>query len=205
MRVNEINGDWKFKVDRYYEFRDFLRRKKYKACDLAKATGFSEVSVTAKLNGNGNPCFTEKHVQSIAKFLSMTTEEVHRFFVSLHKETFKPEWENRNEASKPKTQAGCFKSGNGFEFRYIENGEIHSTYGSTEMEARKKAEIKQKERVMPKVDEANKGKAELKISKDEAMVLIDQLFHDVVSEHVKPECKSTIQSIYWRLTTQFMV
>lgn len=201
MRVYEADWDWKFKTDRYEDFKYMLKKRGHLVYDLADVTKLSRSSVSVKLNGAGSPWFTDKQVQEIAKLLRMTSEEVHEYFISNHKERFRPEWESKEAKIPPST--GCFRSGNGFEFRYIVDGKIHSTYGATEMEARKNAEVRQKEQEMPKM--VKDDKAELKISKEEAMVLVDQLFHDVMNGQCKSECQQTIKSIYWRLTTQFMV
>lgn len=203
MRTYESIGDWKFKVDRKEDFKELVRKRGHYLYELANPLGMTKAGVTAKFNSIGSPWFTERQVQVVSRFLKMTRDEVHDFFISLHKEVFTPEWMTEKELRQPPT--GCFKSGNGFEFRYILNGKVHSSYGATEVEARKNAETRQKKQEVPKVETEKTERAELKISKEEALVLVDQLFHDVVGEQVKPECKSTIQSIYWRLTTQFMV
>lgn len=208
-RVYSWNGDWKFKTDRAMDFKNMIHSRGCTISNLAKICGLTSGAMSSKLrNTRGyGAFFTEKQVQDMAEQIPFNSEEIHDFFISVHKEQFtkKEEMQEKGEAKHPIT--GCFKSGNGFEFRYINNGKLHSTYGATEIEARKKANLLEKsssEQLNEVKKMEKKDNAVLNISREEALALIDQLFHDVWNKQVKPECQSTIQSIYWRLTTQFM-
>lgn len=84
------------------------------------------------------------------------------------------------------------------------DGKIHSAYGKTEMETRKKAEERMASITCPKQEKVLDDKAGINISGDEAMVLLNQLMLDLRSGAVSESDKPVLKSIYMRLAVQII-
>lgn len=84
------------------------------------------------------------------------------------------------------------------------DGKIHSGYGKTELEARRKAEERMKSITRPEEPKAPDDKAGINISGDEAMVLLNQLMLDLRNGAVNENDKPVLKSIYMRLAVQII-
>ena len=94
---------------------------------------------------------------------------------------------------------------NGYEAQFTGiDGKLHSAYGKTEMEARKKAEERMASITCPKQEKVPDDKAGINISGDEAMVLLNQLMLDLRNGSVSEADKPILKSIYMRLAVQII-
>lgn len=94
---------------------------------------------------------------------------------------------------------------NGYEAQFTGiDGKLHSAYGKTELEARKKAEERMASITCPKQGKVPDDKAGINISGDEAMVLLNQLMLDLRSGAVSEADKPILKSIYMRLAVQII-
>lgn len=94
---------------------------------------------------------------------------------------------------------------NGYEAQFTGvDGKVHSAYGKTEMETRKKAEERMASITCPKQEKVPDDKAGINISGDEAMVLLNQLMLDLRSGAVSESDKPVLKSIYMRLAVQII-
>ena len=94
---------------------------------------------------------------------------------------------------------------NGYEAQFTGiDGKLHSAYGKTELEARKKAEERMASITCPKQEKVMDDKAGINISGDEAMVLLNQLMLDLRNGAVSEADKPTLKSIYMRLAVQII-
>ena len=94
---------------------------------------------------------------------------------------------------------------NGYEAQFTGiDGKLHSAYGKTELEARKKAEERMASITCPKQEKVLDDKAGINISGDEAMVLLNQLMLDIRNGAVSEADKPTLKSIYMRLAVQII-
>lgn len=94
---------------------------------------------------------------------------------------------------------------NGYEAQFTGVDEkLHSAYGKTELEARKKAEERMASITCPKQEKVPDDKAGINISGDEAMVLLNQLMLDLRNGAVSEADKPILKSIYMRLAVQII-
>ena len=94
---------------------------------------------------------------------------------------------------------------NGYEAQFTGvDGKLHSAYGKTELEARKKAEERMASITCPKQEKVPDDKAGINISGDEAMVLLNQLLLDLRNGAVSEADKPILKSIYMRLAVQII-
>lgn len=94
---------------------------------------------------------------------------------------------------------------NGYEAQFTGvDGKLHSAYGKTELEARKKAEERMASITCQKQEKVPDDKAGINISGDEAMVLLNQLMLDLRNGAVSEEDKPILKSIYMRLAVQII-
>lgn len=94
---------------------------------------------------------------------------------------------------------------NGYEAQFTGiDGKLHSAYGKTEMETRKKAEERMKSITRPEEPKLPDDKAGINISGDEAMVLLNQLMLDLRNGAVNENDKPVLKSIYMRLAVQII-
>lgn len=94
---------------------------------------------------------------------------------------------------------------NGYEAQFVgADGKIHSAYGKTELETRKKAEERMASITCPKQEKVPDDKAGINISGDEAMVLLNQLMLDLRNGAVSEVDKPILKSIYMRLAVQII-
>lgn len=93
---------------------------------------------------------------------------------------------------------------NGYEAQFTGiDGKLHSAYGKTELEARKKAEERMAS-ITVKQEKVPDDKAGINISGDEAMVLLNQLMLDLRNGAVSGADKPILKSIYMRLAVQII-
>lgn len=93
---------------------------------------------------------------------------------------------------------------NGYEAQFTGvDGKLHSAYGKTELEARKKAEERMASIAKPE-ETLPDDKAGINISGDEAMVLLNQLMIDLRNGAVSEADKPILKSIYMRLAVQII-
>lgn len=94
---------------------------------------------------------------------------------------------------------------NGYEAQFTGvDGKLHSAYGKTELETRKKAEERMASITCPKQETLLDDKAGINISGDEAMVLLNQLMIDIRNGAVSEADKPILKSIYMRLAVQII-
>lgn len=94
---------------------------------------------------------------------------------------------------------------NGYEAQFTGiDGKLHSAYGKTELETRKKAEERMASITCPKQEKVPDDKAGINISGDEAMVLLNQLMLDLRNGAVNESDKPVLKSIYMRLAVQII-
>lgn len=94
---------------------------------------------------------------------------------------------------------------NGYEAQFTGiDGKLHSAYGKTELETRKKAEERMASITCPKQEKVPDDKAGINISGDEAMVLLNQLMLDLRNGAVSEADKPILKSIYMRLAVQII-
>lgn len=94
---------------------------------------------------------------------------------------------------------------NGYEAQFTGiDGKLHSAYGKTELEARKKAEERMASITCQKQEKVPDDKAGINISGDEAMVLLNQLMLDLRNGAVSEADKPILKSIYMRLAVQII-
>lgn len=94
---------------------------------------------------------------------------------------------------------------NGYEAQFTGiDGKLHSAYGKTELETRKKAEERMASITCPKQEKVPDDKAGINISGDEAMVLLNQLMLDLRNGAVSEVDKPILKSIYMRLAVQII-
>lgn len=94
---------------------------------------------------------------------------------------------------------------NGYEAQFTGvDGKLHSAYGKTELETRKKAEERMASITCPKQEKVPDDKVGINISGDEAMVLLNQLMLDLRNGAVSEVDKPILKSIYMRLTVQII-
>lgn len=94
---------------------------------------------------------------------------------------------------------------NGYEAQFTGiDGKLHSAYGKTELETRKKAEERMASITCPKQEKVPDDKAGINISGDEAMVLLNQLMIDLRNGAVSEVDKPILKSIYMRLAVQII-
>ena len=93
---------------------------------------------------------------------------------------------------------------NGYEAQFTGvDGKLHSAYGKTELETRKKAEERMAS-ITVKQEKVPDDKAGINISGDEAMVLLNQLMLDLRNGAVSEADKPILKSIYMRLAVQII-
>ena len=94
---------------------------------------------------------------------------------------------------------------NGYEAQFTGiDGKLHSAYGKTELEARKKAEERMASITCQKQENVPDDKASINISCDEAMVLLNQLMLDLRNGSGGEADKPILKSIYMRLAVQII-
>lgn len=94
---------------------------------------------------------------------------------------------------------------NGYEAQFTGiDGKLHSAYGKTELEARKKAEERMASITCQNQEKVPDDKAGINISGDEAMVLLNQLMLDLRNGAVSEADKPILKSIYMRLAVQII-
>lgn len=97
----------------------------------------------------------------------------------------------------------CISNGYEAQFTGID-GKLHSAYGKTELEARKKAEERMASITVKQEETLPDDKAVINISGDEAMVLLNRLILDFRNGAVSEANKSILKSIYMRIAVQII-
>lgn len=94
---------------------------------------------------------------------------------------------------------------NGYEAQFTGiDGKLHSAYGKTELEARKKAEERMASITVKQEETLPDDKVVINISGDEAMVLLNQLILNFRNGAVSEVDKQILKSIYMRLAVQII-
>lgn len=94
---------------------------------------------------------------------------------------------------------------NGYEAQFTGiDGKVHSAYGKTELETRKKAEERMASITAKQEETLPDDKAGINISGDKAMVLLNQLMIDLRNGAVSEVDKPILKSIYMRLAVQII-
>jgi hypothetical protein len=107
--------------------------------------------------------------------------------------------------SVPPTAIEVKRISNGYEAQFAGiDGKLHSAYGKTELEARKKAEERMASITVKQEETLPDDKAGINISGDEAMVLLNQLMIDLRNGAVSEVDKPILKSIYMRLAVQII-
>lgn len=128
-------------------------------------------------------------------------------FPEIPKTAFKPyRWgEHVRKPVTSKTAIEVKRISNGYEAQFTGiDGKLHSAYGKTEMETRKKAEERMKSITRPEEPKVPDDKAGINISGDEAMVLLNQLMLDLRNGAVSESDKPVLKSIYMRVAVQII-
>lgn len=115
-------------------------------------------------------------------------------------------YENRITAkSVPQTAIEVKRISNGYEAQFTGiDGKLHSAYGKTELEVRKKAEERMASITVKQEETLPDDKAGINISGDEAMVLLNQLMLDLRNGAVSEADKPILKSIYMRIAVQII-
>lgn len=107
--------------------------------------------------------------------------------------------------SVPPTAIEVKRISNGYEAQFTGiDGKLHSAYGKTELEARKKAEERMASITVKQEETLPDDKAVINISGDEAMALLNQLMIDLRSGAVSEADKPILKLIYMRLAVQII-
>lgn len=128
-------------------------------------------------------------------------------FPEIQKDWFKPFkcGDHVTAKSVPPTAIEVKRISNGYEAQFTGiDGKLHSAYGKTELETRKKAKERMASITCPKQEKVPDDKAGINISGDEAMVLLNQLMIDLRSGAVSEADKPILKSIYMRLAVQII-
>lgn len=143
-----------------------------------------------------------------SSFSSLEAKTLMDAFPEIPKTAFKPyKYGDHIMKASPvgKTAIEVKRISNGYEAQFAGvDGKIHSAYGKTEMETRKKAEERMASITCPKQEKVPNNKVGINISGDEAMVLLNQLMTDLRNGAVNESDKPVLKSIYMRLAVQII-
>lgn len=163
--------------------------------EVAEILGISQSGLCNKICG-ANSSFSERELEALLYT-----------FPEIREAWFKQSYryvDSVTAKSVPPTAIEAKRISNGYEAQFTGvDGKLHSAYGKTELEARKKAEERMASIVKPE-ETLPDGKASINISGDEAMVLLNQLMIDLRSGAVSEADKPILKSIYMRLAVQII-
>lgn len=163
----------------------------------------------AKLMGISINVLYHKMRGEQSSFSSLEVKKLMDAFPEISKTAFKPyRYGDHVAEATPIVSKGAIevkRISNGYEAQFTGvDGKLHSAYGKTEMETRKKAEERMKSITCPKQETVPDDKVGINISGDEAMVLLDQLMLDLRNGAVSESDKPVLKSIYMRLAVQII-
>lgn len=139
-----------------------------------------------------------------SSFSAWEVEKLLDAFPEISKAFFKPYKYGDHVTAKSITPIEVKRISNGYEAQFTGvDGKLHSAYGKTELEARKKAEERMAS-ITVKQEKVPDDKAGINISGDEAMVLLNQLMLDLRNGAVSEADKPILKSIYMRLAVQII-
>lgn len=180
----------KEKIGKIFE-KDGIQKK-----EVAERLGISPSGLCNKIRGV-NSSFSEREL----KMLLYTFPEIREAW-------FKQSYrygDHVTAKSVTPTAIEVKRISNGYEAQFTGiDGKLHSAYGKTELEARKKAEERMASTTCPKQEKVPDDRAGINISGDEAMVLLNQLMLDLRSGAVSEADKPILKSIYTRLAVQII-
>lgn len=163
--------------------------------EVAEILGISQSGLCNKICGV-NSSFSERELETLLYT-----------FPEIREAWFKQSYryvDSVTAKSVPPTAIEAKRISNGYEAQFTGvDGKLHSAYGKTELEARKKAEERMASIVKTKetLPDDNVG---INISGDEAMVLLNQLTLDFRNGAVSEANKSILRSIYMRIAVQII-
>lgn len=166
--------------------------------EVAELLGITTSVLSFKIGGK-HSSFSDKEVKTLLDD-----------FPEISKTLFKPyrygdRVKKKKAAPVRKSAIEVRRISNGYEAQFAGvDGKIHSAYGKTEMETRKKAEERMASITCPKREKVPDDKAGINISGDEAMVLLNQLMLDLRNGAVNESDKPVLKSIYMRLAVQII-
>lgn len=167
--------------------------------DVAEILGITACVLSGKIRGERSS-FSDKEVKMLLDA-----------FPEISKTLFKPYKYGDHVTAKSVAPAASKvaievkRISTGYEAQFTgADGKIHSAYGKTEMETRKKAEERMKSITCPEQEKVPDDKASINISGDEAMALLNQLMLDLRNGTVNESDKPVLKSIYLRLAVQII-
>ena len=178
----------KDEIDKIFE-KDGIQKK-----EVAELLGISPSGLGNKISGV-NSSFSERELETLLYT-----------FPEIREDWFKQSYRYRDHVTaKSVIPIEVKRISNGYEAQFTGiDGKLHSAYGKTELEARKKAEERMASITCQKQEKVPDDKAGINISSDEAMVLLNQLMIDLRNGAVSEADKPTLKSIYMRLAVQII-
>lgn len=180
----------KEQIDEIFE-KEGIQKK-----EVAKILGISMSGLSNKIRGV-NSSFSERELETLLYT-----------FPEIREAWFKQSYRYGNHItakSVPPTAIEVKRISNGYEAQFTGiDRKLHSAYGKTELEAKKKAEERMASITCPKQEKVPDDKAGINISGDEAMVLLNQLMLDLRNGAVSEVDKPILKSIYMRLAVQII-
>lgn len=164
--------------------------------EVAEILGISMSGLCNKIRGV-NSSFSERELETLLYT-----------FPEIREAWFKQSYGYGNHItakSVPPTAIEVKRISNGYEAQFTGvDGKVHSAYGKTELETRKKAEERMASITVKQEETLPDDKAGINISGDEAMVLLNQLMIDLRSGAVSEADKPILKSIYMRFAVQII-
>lgn len=186
----------KEKIDKIFEKASVAKK------EVAEFLDISPSAFHYKMQGEKSS-FSEQE----RKTLLETFPEIQNSWFKPHKygERIKKCGDHVTAKSVPPTAIEVKRISNGYEAQFAGiDGKLHSAYGKTELEARKKAEERMASITVKQEETLPDDKAGINISGDEAMVLLNQLMIDLRNGAVSEVDKPILKSIYMRLAVQII-
>lgn len=172
---------------------------------------FEKAGVTkkevAELLGASASVLHYKMLGDRSSFSELEVKTLLDAFPEIPKTVFKPYKYGDHVTAKsvPLTAIEVKRISNGYEAQFTGvDGKLHSAYGKSELEARKKAEERMASITVKQEETLPDDKAGINISGDEAMVLLNQLMIDLRNGAVSEADKPILKSIYMRLAVQII-
>ena len=173
---------------------------------IFKKAGVQKKEVAALLDISPRALY-HKFRGTTASFNARELEMLLDAFPEIQKDWFKPYKYGDHATAKSVTPTAIDvkRISTGYEAQFtVADGKIHSAYGKTELETRKKAEERMKSITVKQEETLPDDKAGINISGDEAMVLLNQLMLDFRNGAVSEADKSVLKSIYMRIAVQII-
>ena len=177
---------------------------------IFKKAGVTKKEV-AELLGASASAFRYKMLGDRSSFSELEVKTLLDAFPEIPKTVFKPYKHGDHVTAKSVAPVASEvaievkRISTGYEAQFVGvDGKIHSAYGKTEMETRKKAEERMASITCPKQEKVPDDKAVINIGGGEAMVLLNQLMLDFRNGAVSEADKPVLKSIYMRLAVQII-